>query len=82
MNSCMQYTVGAGAPATKTVMATPAGAFAATTSSVGIDVSTAEGQRLQEDKDGKKDWRRWGPYLSERQWSTVREDYSPNGSWY
>ena len=24
-------------------------------------------------------WRRWGPYLSERQWGTVREDYSPNG---
>ena len=62
-------------------MATPAGAFCATTATVGIDVSTAEGQRLQEDKDGKKDWRRWGPYLSERQWSTVREDYSPNGTW-
>jgi len=26
-----------------------------------------------------KKWRKWGPYLSERQWGTVREDYSPNG---
>lgn len=25
------------------------------------------------------DWKKWGPYLSERQWGTVREDYSPNG---
>jgi hypothetical protein len=29
--------------------------------------------------DMKSDWRRWGPYLSERQWGTVREDYSPGG---
>ncbi len=27
-----------------------------------------------------RDWRRWGPYLSERQWGTVREDYSPFGT--
>ena len=38
---------------------------------------TAEGQRLvRADADG---WRRWGPYLSERQWGTVREDYSADG---
>src|SRR5271156_1272456 len=40
----------------------------------------AEQCRLEEDKTGKKSWRRWGPYLSERQWGTVREDYSPGGT--
>src|SRR4051794_38845987 len=44
--------------------------------------STAEAQRLQEDADRSKNWKRWGPYLSERQWATVREDYSADGdSW-
>ena len=40
----------------------------------------AEGERLQEDAARKKNWKRWGPYLSERQWATVREDYSPGGT--
>ena len=40
---------------------------------------SAEEKRLEEDKQKKGHWRRWGPYLSERQWGTVREDYSPNG---
>jgi hypothetical protein len=40
----------------------------------------AEKQRLEESRNGAKDWRRWGPYLSERQWGTVREDYSPGGT--
>jgi hypothetical protein len=40
----------------------------------------AEQQRLEEDRVGKTNWRRWGPYLSERQWGTVREDYSEHGS--
>jgi hypothetical protein len=35
--------------------------------------------RLEEARDGKAAWRKWGPYLSERQWGTVREDYSDNG---
>ncbi len=35
--------------------------------------------RLDQARDGKKLWKRWGPYLSERQWGTVREDYSDNG---
>ena len=35
--------------------------------------------RLLEDRDRKKNWRKFGPYLGERQWGTVREDYSPNG---
>src|SRR5271169_3050006 len=38
-----------------------------------------EQQRLQEARDRKMAWRKWGPYLSERQWGTVREDYSANG---
>jgi Glycosyl hydrolase family 63 C-terminal domain len=40
----------------------------------------AEHQRLQEDARRLKNWKRWGPYLSERQWGTVREDYSADGS--
>jgi hypothetical protein len=39
----------------------------------------AEAQRLKEDRDRSKNWKRWGPYLSERQWGTVREDYSSSG---
>jgi len=41
--------------------------------------NTEEGRRLAETK-GKLLWRRWGPYVSERSWGTVREDYSPNGA--
>ncbi len=41
---------------------------------------TREEERLAENRDRKAYWRRWGPYLSERQWGTVREDYSPDGS--
>ena len=40
---------------------------------------TAEQSRLQEARDQGTPWRLWGPYLSERQWGTVREDYSDNG---
>ncbi|MDQ6678498.1 MAG: glucosidase [Acidobacteriota bacterium] len=39
-----------------------------------------EKQRLAEDAARKENWKRWGPYLSERQWGTVREDYSENGT--
>ncbi|MBM82200.1 MAG: hypothetical protein CMJ78_16660 [Planctomycetaceae bacterium] len=43
--------------------------------------TSAETQHLaaaaNRDPDGN--WKRWGPYLSERQWGTVREDYSPDG---
>lgn len=39
----------------------------------------AEQKRLEEDRLGLANWRRWGPYVSEREWGTVREDYSPNG---
>jgi hypothetical protein len=40
----------------------------------------AEAERLQEDTTRRKNWKRWGPYLAERQWGTVREDYSENGT--
>ena len=41
---------------------------------------TNEDHRLEEARQRKKHWKRWGPYLSERQWGTVREDYSANGT--
>ncbi|HEY8410221.1 MAG TPA: hypothetical protein VIK76_02420, partial [Pyrinomonadaceae bacterium] len=40
----------------------------------------AESQRLEEARGRTKHWKRWGPYLSERAWGTVREDYSPYGA--
>lgn len=40
---------------------------------------TAEHKRLEAARRQKADWRKWGPYLSERQWGTVREDYSEGG---
>src|ERR1035438_5112973 len=41
---------------------------------------TMEHRRLQEARDKNIPWRKWGPYLSERQWGTVREDYSADGN--
>jgi len=43
-------------------------------------LQTKEDLRLEESRTRKKYWKRWGPYLSERQWGTVREDYSPGGT--
>ena len=43
-------------------------------------LSTQEEKRLEADLSHEAYWRRWGPYLSERQWGTVREDYSEDGS--
>src|SRR5215468_10904230 len=40
---------------------------------------SAERRRLDEDRARTKNWKRWGPYLAERQWGTVREDYSADG---
>jgi hypothetical protein len=40
---------------------------------------TGEGRRLQQARERTAHWKRWGPYLSERQWGTVREDYSAGG---
>ena len=45
-------------------------------------MTTPEHERLRQDEAREKNWKRWGPYLSERQWGTVREDYSAGGhSW-
>ena len=40
----------------------------------------AEAKRLAESDERSKNWKRWGPYLAERAWGTVREDYSVDGS--
>jgi hypothetical protein len=54
----------------------------ATHSVVADTLATAEHRRLQEAASRAVHWTRWGPYLSERQWGTVREDYSAHGgSW-
>ncbi|MCI0433708.1 MAG: glucosidase [Gemmatimonadetes bacterium] len=42
--------------------------------------ASAETARLLEDAERRQNWKRWGPYLAERQWGTVREDYSAYGS--
>jgi len=42
-------------------------------------IDTAEQKRLNDARDAGIPWKKWGPYLSERQWGTVREDYSENG---
>lgn len=39
----------------------------------------AERQRLEEARAGQAPWKQWGPYLSERQWGTVREDTARTG---
>lgn len=57
------------------------GFFKRTPTVVGINLKTSEAERLRTDKERLNNWKRWGPYLSERQWATVREDYSPDGSW-
>ena len=42
-------------------------------------MSDAEQARLEADQERRENWKRWGPYLAERQWGTVREDYSADG---
>src|SRR5215475_14591607 len=42
-------------------------------------IKPAEQRRLDEVRENGVPWKQWGPYLSERQWGTVREDYSENG---
>lgn len=41
--------------------------------------STPEHERMAELASGTKRWHQWGPYVGDRQWGTVREDYSPDG---
>ncbi len=43
-------------------------------------VDVAEQRRLNEAREARVPWKKWGPYLSERQWGTVREDYSDDGN--
>ncbi len=43
-------------------------------------MDTKEHLRLQQARDQSAPWKKWGPYLSERQWGTVREDYSEDGN--
>jgi len=43
-------------------------------------MKTKEHERLEEIKDDIFSWRRWGPYVADRSWATVREDYSPDGN--
>jgi hypothetical protein len=45
-----------------------------------VERSTTELGRLDEARERAVPWRKWGPYLSERQWGTVREDYSTDGN--
>jgi hypothetical protein len=45
-----------------------------------VITSQAEADRLRQNKEGLAPWKKWGPYLSERQWGTVREDYSTDGN--
>jgi hypothetical protein len=47
--------------------------------SAGNARSTAEHRRLRQCEEEQAGWKKWGPYLSERQWGTVREDYSEGG---
>jgi hypothetical protein len=46
---------------------------------MGMHTMDAESQRLEEARQSETPWKKWGPYLSERQWGTVREDYSEAG---
>lgn len=73
--------VAAAGPAVKKVHQHARGMFKRAQTMVGLRTKTAEADRLREDESRKKNWKRWGPYLSERQWATVREDYSSDGSW-
>ncbi len=57
------------------------GKFTRAQTTVGTLIASAETTRLKQDEERTANWKRWGPYLSERQWATVREDYSANGSW-
>jgi hypothetical protein len=45
-----------------------------------MNLLSAERKRLEERNSSTQKWNLWGPYVSERQWGTVREDYSPYGT--
>ena len=58
------------------------GFFSRAPTIVGIHLTSGEADRLKHDKERSHNWKRWGPFLSDRQWATVREDYSADGSWF
>src|ERR671927_504965 len=60
-------------------MSTAVESFIEPESPAGSPQSSAEAQRLEESRRRLKHWKRWGPYVSERAWGTVREDYSATG---
>jgi len=43
-------------------------------------MNTIEHKRIIAARSSQTPWKKWGPYLTERQWGTVREDYSPHGT--
>jgi hypothetical protein len=53
--------------------------MAAKTKKPALAETSVEQKRLNDAKEKRAHWKKWGPYLSERQWGTVREDYSKNG---
>src|SRR5262245_30815059 len=65
-------------------MAKPRARSAPTSKTAGQDLTrtpaTREGRRLRQSATGAAPWHYWGPYLSDRAWGTVREDYSPGGT--
>src|ERR671922_988245 len=61
-------------------MATTTPRAGASDGHAGGDGPDPERRRLAEVRTGQAPWYRWGPYLSERQWGTVREDYSADGN--
>lgn len=60
-------------------MSDPATTRPAGTPAPSAPASNPERERLEAQREGREDWRLWGPYVSERAWGTVREDYSPDG---
>jgi hypothetical protein len=58
----------------------PAAAAVAVATPTSTRAPNPERERLAEDAARKKNWKRWGPYLADRQWGTVREDYSADGT--
>jgi len=75
----MQGSAHVGPPGASTVA--PAGAAGQTQAMARENrtLNTPEHRRLEQARTGETAWKLWGPYLSERQWGTVREDYSSNG---
>ena len=57
----------------------PAGSIARMAADPVTRFDTPEHRRLEDARTGRVPWKAWGPYLSERQWGTVREDYSDDG---